>query len=159
MITATATHTESMTVKDIVLVNEIDFANMVVKSIGTRKPSSESMMHAKIYEKFPNIEVVFHGHLDSLLEKSGHDIDKVIRILDVAREMPLNPDAWLFYLLYDLFQGKELDELITNCSIFYSTDNVSYDGLKELWKQYKHDIFNDDLQRAKELQEIEHGYI
>jgi ribulose-5-phosphate 4-epimerase/fuculose-1-phosphate aldolase len=45
-----------------------DIGRMKVYAIGLREPSSESMLHYRIYELKKEIKAVFHGHAPSLLE-------------------------------------------------------------------------------------------
>ncbi len=56
---------------DFVIVEECDVENMKVYVNGTRFPSSESMMHFKIYETLPQVNAVFHGHYQEFLDQAG----------------------------------------------------------------------------------------
>jgi len=40
----------------------------IVHASGTREPSSESMLHFEIYRERPEINAIFHGHCDAILE-------------------------------------------------------------------------------------------
>jgi ribulose-5-phosphate 4-epimerase/fuculose-1-phosphate aldolase len=47
---------------DFVTVLHADRQRRTVQAVGTRDPSSESMMHFAIYEARPDVEAIFHGH-------------------------------------------------------------------------------------------------
>ncbi len=49
---------------------ECDFENKKIKVIGTREPSSETMLHAALYQKHQKVMAVFHGHSPELLQNS-----------------------------------------------------------------------------------------
>lgn len=53
-----------------VKVTKCDLENRTVFAEGTRKPSSESMLHYAIYQKRPDINAIFHGHSLEILENS-----------------------------------------------------------------------------------------
>lgn len=53
---------------DFTHVLKIDLNNMVVYANGINNPSSESLMHYLIYARFSNINAIFHGHWQWLLE-------------------------------------------------------------------------------------------
>jgi len=47
-----------------------DFDKKVVFAKGEREPSSEAMLHFAIYEKRPDVNVIFHGHCKEILCKA-----------------------------------------------------------------------------------------
>jgi len=47
-----------------VAVPRIDLEKGIVYARGTRKPSSESMVHFAIYSRRPNVNAIFHGHCE-----------------------------------------------------------------------------------------------
>ncbi|MCF7813695.1 MAG: DUF559 domain-containing protein [Candidatus Cloacimonetes bacterium] len=47
---------------------DCDFENQNIKVIGTREPSSETMLHAVIYNKRKDVKAIFHGHSAELLQ-------------------------------------------------------------------------------------------
>jgi len=53
-----------------VKVDECDSENFTIKVSGTREPSSESFIHAYIYEARPEANAVFHGHSKEILENA-----------------------------------------------------------------------------------------
>jgi ribulose-5-phosphate 4-epimerase/fuculose-1-phosphate aldolase len=48
-------------------VSECDFTNEIVYVYGQKNPSSESMLHAAIYNQRNDVMAVFHGHCDLIL--------------------------------------------------------------------------------------------
>ncbi|MFA5879646.1 MAG: class II aldolase/adducin family protein [Candidatus Margulisiibacteriota bacterium] len=53
--------------ENFVTVQKGDFVSFSVEVEGTRKPSSESLLHLAIYQARPEINAIFHGHNDNLL--------------------------------------------------------------------------------------------
>ena len=51
-----------------VQVENCDFSNGIVYANGIREPSSEAMLHFAIYEKRKDIQVIFHGHSQKILD-------------------------------------------------------------------------------------------
>ncbi|MFA4858500.1 MAG: class II aldolase/adducin family protein [Candidatus Margulisiibacteriota bacterium] len=51
-----------------VMVTSIDFEQEIVYCHGLRAPSSESMLHYLIYQQRKDINAVFHGHCQKLLD-------------------------------------------------------------------------------------------
>ena len=41
--------------------------NKIVKAVGSKEPSSETMSHWFIYNKMPALTAIFHGHNDKIL--------------------------------------------------------------------------------------------
>jgi L-fuculose-phosphate aldolase len=67
----TASHTnlgDTLQNKDFVLVEKIDREKNIAYVRGLRQPSSETMLHAVIYENRPEINAVFHGHSPEILQ-------------------------------------------------------------------------------------------
>lgn len=46
---------------------ECNFDNTTIEVVGTREPSSETMLHAAIYQSRPDVRSIFHGHSPELL--------------------------------------------------------------------------------------------
>jgi L-fuculose-phosphate aldolase len=44
-----------------------DFKRKIVYAFGVRKPSSESMLHYRIYELRSDVNAIFHGHSEEIL--------------------------------------------------------------------------------------------
>ncbi len=51
-------------------VASVDGKAGIVYAIGTREPSSEAMLHAAIYDKRSEVNAVFHGHCDKILQSA-----------------------------------------------------------------------------------------
>ena len=63
MITRTGmTPSEQLDVTNFVHVDECDTANNTLYTRGEYEPSSESFLHASIYDAFPRVKAVLHGH-------------------------------------------------------------------------------------------------
>jgi len=54
-----------------VKVTDCDMEKHLVFASGNRNPSSESMMHYAIYEQRPQINAIFHGHCNKLLQNTN----------------------------------------------------------------------------------------
>jgi len=61
---------DSTSLDRFVEVNEVDFDRGVVKASGARNPSSESMVHAAIYNHRPEVNAIFHGHCKAISENA-----------------------------------------------------------------------------------------
>jgi L-fuculose-phosphate aldolase len=55
---------ESTTNDRFVTIPRVDLEAGIVYAIGSRKPSSEAMVHYAIYHARPNVQAIFHGHCD-----------------------------------------------------------------------------------------------
>ncbi len=67
----TASHTNlggELENKDFVLVEKIDKEKKIAYVKGIREPSSETFLHALIYELRPEISAIFHGHSPEILQ-------------------------------------------------------------------------------------------
>ncbi|HQH18284.1 MAG TPA: class II aldolase/adducin family protein [Bacteroidales bacterium] len=58
-----------------------DIINNVIYAEGTRNPSSESMLHYAIYKKRPDVNAIFHGHSNEILQSA-----KTLGIPETAKE-------------------------------------------------------------------------
>lgn len=56
-----------LSANDFVSVWDIDFNKQTVYAEGLCEPSSESMLHFAIYKLRPEVNAIFHGHCDALL--------------------------------------------------------------------------------------------
>lgn len=54
-----------------VKVTHCDMREFTVFAAGTRHPSSESMLHYAIYKQRPDVNAIFHGHCNELLQSSS----------------------------------------------------------------------------------------
>ena len=69
--------------EDFVEVLKVDVPKRELTVAGAAEPSSESMMHAAVYETRPEIHAVFHGHCDKLLSAADR-----LGLPITAREQP-----------------------------------------------------------------------
>ncbi len=46
---------------------DVDLNKKIVYAEGFREPSSESMLHFAIYKKRPDVQAIFHGHCDEII--------------------------------------------------------------------------------------------
>jgi len=67
IITRTSASLKNMTMADCVCVDSCDFEQFKINVRGTAEPSSESFIHAKLYEQLPAVNAIFHGHSDAIL--------------------------------------------------------------------------------------------
>jgi len=71
MINRTAGDLRSITPEEFVEVLRADLANRELTVAGGHEPSSESMMHAAIYAARPDVNAVFHGHSQRVLDQAS----------------------------------------------------------------------------------------
>ena len=50
-----------------VLIHQTDFKKNKVQCSGTREPSSETLLHASLYNTRKEIKAIFHGHCNEIL--------------------------------------------------------------------------------------------
>ena len=62
---------------------ECDFEKKELNVVGLREPSSETMLHATIYQKRPDVRAIFHGHCPELLQNV-----KKLKIPETKEEKP-----------------------------------------------------------------------
>jgi hypothetical protein len=74
---------ESYTGDIFVTVPEVDLESGIVYGIGSKKPSSESMLHYAIYQARPDVEAIFHGHCKKISKYA-----KKLSIPITSREEP-----------------------------------------------------------------------
>ena len=81
---------DSTTNDRFVSVNSIDLEKGIVKATGSRKPSSEAMVHYIIYKERPDVKFVFHGHCAEItkLIKENPKKAKELGIVFTDREDP-----------------------------------------------------------------------
>jgi len=70
---------------------------------GAHEPSSESMMHAAIYEARPDVGAVFHGHHDRMLAEGGR-----LGLATTEREQPYGTPEIVREVLAALGQNQFL---------------------------------------------------
>ncbi len=120
IVTASHTSLADCTTNDkFVKVSHVDLAKGVVYATGSRKPSSESMLHYAIYDARPDIQAIFHGHCEKIsknAEKLGIPIThkeepygtinlvkRVLEILDDSYFLEMRNHGFLSF-------GKSLDQ-------------------------------------------------
>lgn len=69
--------------EEFVEVLKADLASRQLTVAGAYEPSSESLMHAAIYEARPDVNAVFHGHSQRLLERAS-----TLRLPVTEKEQP-----------------------------------------------------------------------
>ena len=83
IITAAGADLGNLTDDDLVLVVEAKQDPHSVTVHGTKEPSSESFLHHAIYDAKPQVQAVFHGHDELILQYAQE-----IRLPVTAREQP-----------------------------------------------------------------------
>jgi len=68
VITASYTDLGFVSVKDFVRVKTASLTDQRVIAEGVRHPSSETLLHAAIYQERPGIGAIFHGHSQEILK-------------------------------------------------------------------------------------------
>jgi len=68
VITASYSDIENLRIQDFVFVQDADLQKKIVYATGLRNPSSESMMHHAIYKARNDVNAIFHGHFNKLLQ-------------------------------------------------------------------------------------------
>jgi len=68
VITPTGLDKSCLDPSDMVLVTGFNERANLVEAVGTRQPSSESLMHLLIYHRFPKAGAIIHAHVQSLLK-------------------------------------------------------------------------------------------
>ena len=68
VITASYSDIENLRIQDFVFVQDADLQKKTVYATGLRNPSSESMMHHAIYKARNDVNAIFHGHFNKLLQ-------------------------------------------------------------------------------------------
>lgn len=66
-----------------VQIQKCDILQKTIYVIGTRKPSSETMLHTEIYRHRKDVNAIFHGHCPELLEKCAR-----LKIPETSKEKP-----------------------------------------------------------------------
>ncbi len=69
IVSRTAGHLGLLKADEFTEVLKTDLAQRELTVAGAHEPSSESMMHAAIYETRPEVGAVFHGHHDKILSQ------------------------------------------------------------------------------------------
>ncbi|MDI6806550.1 MAG: class II aldolase/adducin family protein [Candidatus Aenigmarchaeota archaeon] len=70
VITAGGANLGKLEKDDLVEVIDCDVDNKIVKVIGKKEPSSETMLHWFIYKKRPEVNAVLHGHDKGVMKKA-----------------------------------------------------------------------------------------
>lgn len=67
LITRTSAQLANVTAEDLVLVERFDIPSLTIWTRGRWEPSSESFIHARLYEERPDAHAIFHGHSGEIL--------------------------------------------------------------------------------------------
>jgi len=70
VITAAGKCFDDIDYEDFVMVRKCDIDTKTIYVLGKKRPSSETFMHHLIYNKREDVNAVFHGHDELVLEKS-----------------------------------------------------------------------------------------
>ncbi|MBN1502742.1 class II aldolase/adducin family protein [Candidatus Woesearchaeota archaeon] len=81
IITPSSCFFDKITEKDLVTVLALDLKAKQVFVHGIREPSSETFLHAKIYELREDINAVFHGHCDNIVRNA-----KKLKLVETEKE-------------------------------------------------------------------------
>jgi ribulose-5-phosphate 4-epimerase/fuculose-1-phosphate aldolase len=73
----------ALTYDKFVKVNDFNFEKKTIFAEGLRKPSSESMLHFSIYKNRPEINAIFHGHSELILNNA-----QKLYIIETEKEEP-----------------------------------------------------------------------
>ena len=68
IITASYSDIENLRMVDFVFVKNTDLQKKIIHATGLRNPSSETMIHHVIYKTRNDVNVIFHGHFNELLQ-------------------------------------------------------------------------------------------
>ena len=101
----TCSHTslnENMADSDFSEINECNLNENLICAKGFRAPSSESFMHYLIYKKRPDINAIFHGHSDEIMQHTGN-----LNIPQTEVELPYGTGE-LAELASDLLKNNNL---------------------------------------------------
>ena len=83
IITASGVNLKNLSENDFVEVIEADILSKKVVVNGTKLPSSESLLHYNVYSQRPEINAVFHGHDEKVLQKC-----KQLKLPTTKQEQP-----------------------------------------------------------------------
>ncbi len=123
IITASGTELNNrMTDKDFVLVKKCNIKNNKVVARGTKKPSSETLLHYAIYKKFHKINAVFHGHSSKILS-----IGKEKNIPTTSKELPYGTTT-LIDAVMEIIENEKFI-IMKNHGFISIADNMNEAGL------------------------------
>lgn len=71
LITATCSNLGKLKEEDIVKVEKVDAEKNTVYAKGSKKPSSEAIMHYMIYKRRKEVNAIIHGHCGKFLENAA----------------------------------------------------------------------------------------
>ena len=67
LITRTSAMLSDITEEELVQVNAVSIEQKTIETQGMSQPSSETFIHAMLYQQRPDVNAIFHGHSDALL--------------------------------------------------------------------------------------------
>jgi len=71
LITAAGSNLGQLSSDDFVEILDVDIERKLIRAIGIKDPSSETMLHGSIYQKREDVHVIFHGHNQEILKQCG----------------------------------------------------------------------------------------
>ncbi len=71
IITTTGANLAEATEDQLAIVHNVDLLYTLVVASGNAKPSSETFLHSEIYRTHPEVNAIFHGHSESILEHAA----------------------------------------------------------------------------------------
>ena len=83
IITASHTSLTNIKLERLIRVKKCNINKKIIEVIGLHKPSSETMLHDAIYKQRPEINAIFHGHSEEIL-----NIAKEKNIISTKKEIP-----------------------------------------------------------------------
>jgi len=116
VITPTGKDMGDIVESDLVYVKGINESAKLVMAIGTKEPSSESIMHWLIYENYPKVEAILHFHDSTLLERHNEFVETEVKhpygTIELAHEVLKTLKKNKFIILKEhgaLAIGKDLE--------------------------------------------------
>jgi L-fuculose-phosphate aldolase len=132
VITPTACFFRNLTYKDLVFIESVDFQRRIVSCTGGREPSSETFLHAKVYQRRKDINSVFHAHSDRIL-----NVADAFRIPTTEKEQPYG----------SLELAQEVEKILSKGNLLVMRNH----GFISLGKTMQ-DAWNNILNISKQLQ-------
>jgi ribulose-5-phosphate 4-epimerase/fuculose-1-phosphate aldolase len=123
IVSCTAGNLGLIKAEEFVEVLKADIPGRELTVAGAHEPSSESMMHAAVYGARPEIQAVFHGHQDRLVEEAEQ-----MNLPVTAQEQPYGTPEMANEILKIL--GKNLFFVMRNHGFVALGESMHETGLK-----------------------------
>lgn len=110
--------------KHFVQVTNVRFSDKIIEAKGLIEPSSESMLHWAIYQQRPDVNAIFHGHSQAIMDKAKQQnwittnvevpygttelVDEVIGVLGILKFIIIKNHGFLSL-------GKNIDATGNRC--------------------------------------------